>query len=453
MGTAEHPDYLSQPNATDLDHIPGDYGRIPFLGKTMPLLDNPYPLFRDHFEKYGEISRFLIGGRKGLLVLGADNWQQVYLNKDNNFSTQMGYEQSLGRYYRGGLLLRDGDDHRFQRRMFQTAFKTPAMKEYIHTMNPMLKAHMDSWQDQSDFRFFPAIKMTLLEVGAKVFFGEEREYELRRLYKSFADVAEGLLGLFEVELPGFKHNGGAKGERYFREYFGKLIPERRQGEGTDMMSYMVKEKTEDGEYFSNDDLIPQASFLLFAAHDTTTSLLLHVLYRTAMHPEWQDKLREQTLSINKPVLDYDDLEKMELLDLVIKESLRMNPSVAMMSRRTINECELGGYRIPANTLLYLPPIFNHMDERYWTNPTRFDPLRFSAERSEQKNHSFCWTGFGGGAHKCIGMHFAIMNAKTFMHQFLLKYRYSLPENYNPKMDTYPLPKPRDGLPLQMIAIS
>ena len=60
---------------------------------------------------------------------------------------------------------------------------------------------------------------------------------------------------------------------------------------------------------------------------------------------------------------------------------------------------------------------------------------------------FAWMPFGGGAHKCIGMHFANMIVKCFMHQFLLKYEWTLPDNYSPKMESFPLPKTADGLPV------
>jgi cytochrome P450 len=177
-----------------------------------------------------------------------------------------------------------------------------------------------------------------------------------------------------------------------------------------------------------------------------------MLYYTAKNPQWQDRLRAESLALGKAQLEYDDLDKMTGLELVFKESLRMNPSVAMMTRRTIRECEIDGVRIPANTVLYLPPAFNHYDSKHWSNPEKFDPERFLPERQEEKNHSFCYTPFGGGAHKCIGLHFANMQAKCFMHQFLQKYRYSVPANYNPKMDIFPLPKPADGLPLKLEAI-
>jgi cytochrome P450 len=95
----------------------------------------------------------------------------------------------------------------------------------------------------------------------------------------------------------------------------------------------------------------------------------------------------------------------------------------------------------------MPLLYNYRDPKWWTNPDQFDPDRFSTQRAEHKNHSFAFTAFGGGAHKCIGMHFAKAQIKCFLHQFLLTYRFTVSEGYNPKLMMIPMPKPKDDLPL------
>lgn len=442
-------DYRNAKHSTDLDHIPGSYGALPYIGNTLELFNDLYGFVDKCYKQYGEVSKICIGGTKGLLVVGPDNFQQVYLDKDKNFSAEMGYEYTLANFYRGALLLHDFEEHKFHRRLFQTAFKTEPMRGYVDILNPMLKASMDSWEGQKDFRFFPAIKKTLLDVGATIFIGvEQLGPEMDKLNEAFLNISEkGLMSIFRVDLPGFKYHKGKQGERYLRQYFTDAIPKRRAGNGKDMLSFMSKEKMENGEYYPIDDLIPQASFLLFAAHDTTTSTLNQMLLYTAQNPEWQQRLREESRALGKAQLEFEDLENMQGLELVFRETLRLSPSVPMMTRRTINECEIGGHRVPANTQIYVVPIYNHYMEQYWSNPFKFDPERFTKERDEQKSHSFAYMPFGGGAHKCIGMHFASMLVKCFMHQFLLKYEYSLPDNYEVKKESFPLPKTADGLKL------
>ena len=109
---------------------------------------------------------------------------------------------------------------------------------------------------------------------------------------------------------------------------------------------------------------------------------------------------------------------------------------------------MGGYKIPANTMLYIPSIVNHTLPEYWDDPLKYDPSRFGKGREEHKrNNGAHYYPFGGGAHKCVGMHFAAMNAKIFMHKLLLKYRFKTPPNYAPRMIKLPMPRPADNLPL------
>lgn len=446
--TAMDLSYKQQPDAQNLDHIPGEYG-MPVLGKTFEILTDMQKMVMDHYVRFGEVSRINLGGQRGLLVMGPENLKQVYLDPDRNFSTEMGYAERLGRFYKGGLLLRDFDEHRTQRRIFQSAFKNQAMKGYVDVMNPQFKKFIAEINPVG-FHFFPFIKESLLKAVAKVFIDlDDISADADKLNAAFLDINDALTAIVrkDIGLPWLKYHKGMQGLKVIHEFVKRLIIEKRAGDGTDMLSFMCKEKTESGSLFSDEDIVQHVSFLLFGAHDTTTSALTHIIYRLAVHPEWQEKLRAECQALGKEQLDYEDIDKMTQMDNVFHEVLRLHPSVQLMTRRTVRACEIGGYRVPANTMIYIPTFFNHKLEKYWTHPEKFDPDRFSAERAEQKGHPFLYVPFGGGPHKCIGMHFANMQAKLFLHQFLLKYRFRTPENYYPKMVYVPLPKPMDDVPL------
>ena len=113
---------------------------------------------------------------------------------------------------------------------------------------------------------------------------------------------------------------------------------------------------------------------------------------------------------------------------------------------------LGGYDIPAHTVLYLPMMINQRDTQWWTDPDRFDPDRFAAPRNEHRRHPMAFHPFGSGAHKCIGMHFADMLSSAFLHRFLSRYAVATPKGYAPRLEWVPLPKPADGVPLTLRAL-
>ena len=444
-------DYTQQIDNKDLSHIPGDYG-YPWVGQAISVMTDLHNVVNDFYQRYGEVSRIRLGGQNGLLVVGADNYQKIFIDKDKNFSARMGYEKTLGSIYPDTILTSDGDEHRAVRRLFQTAFKNDAMKQYIERINEVVARNLDLIEDKRSIVFFKTIKQTLMEVALNVFFGIDDldGKETAKLIQSFKDSSEGLLALVRKEIPGGKFKKGKEGIRYQHAFLQQLIEERRGQAGTDTMTYLCNERDDNGDYFADEMIIKQAAFLLFAAHDTTTSAIIHMVYHSGKNLEWQTRMLNEIRALNKPELAYEDLDKMGDTDLVFKESLRMHPSVPMLARRTIRDSELGGFHVPANTVVWCPPVFNHYMREYWTDPYSFDPERFLPERSEHKSHSFCYMPFGGGAHKCIGMHFAAMVAKAFMFQFVQRFDYQTLKDYSPKMDHMPLPKPHDGLPLNLV---
>jgi cytochrome P450 len=101
-------------------------------------------------------------------------------------------------------------------------------------------------------------------------------------------------------------------------------------------------------------------------------------------------------------------------------------------------------------MVFVMPRFTHWMEEYWSNPAKFDPERFSPERAEHKKHAFQFFPFGGGAHKCIGMHFAQMEYRNFLFKFLKRFDFeSRHTKQDVYMQTFPLPKPDDDMPIVM----
>ncbi len=423
----------------DLAHIPGSDG-WPYFGKSFRLIFGLKELAEEHYAKYGEVSRVRSLGKNFLMVLGADNFRDLLLDTEQNFSSEMGYTFGLGDFYKGGLLLRDFDDHLRQRRIMQKAFKMDAMRKYVPEMAPIIDAHIARFGDRKPLRIAPAIKETLLDVGAHIFFGVDDAETSEQLNDAFAEIAWGLLSQVKREIPGSAFWRGKRGMRALHRYFAGQIEERRGAAGNDMFTYMCNETLEDENYFRDEDIVAHAAFLLFAAHDTTASTLNNLVMRTAMDLAWQEKLREEAMALGKDRLVYEDLQKLELLDRAFHETIRLYPPVPLGLRRTVRDSEIGGHRVPAHTLVLLPFPFNHRDPRHWSDPETWDPDRFSPERQEHRRHPFAFHPFGGGMHKCIGMHFANMVAKVFMFHFLVAYRYRTPERFEPSIQWLPLPK-------------
>ena len=113
-------DYNIQSDCHDLSHIPGDDG-LPLLGNALALSRDTLGLVEQHIRDYGSLSRFAVGPLKGLLVTDPDHLQTIFLDRERNFSSRMGYDAILGAFYGGALIMYDGGEHKIQRRIFQNS--------------------------------------------------------------------------------------------------------------------------------------------------------------------------------------------------------------------------------------------------------------------------------------------------------------------------------------------
>lgn len=442
------PEFTRHKDNKNLSHIPGSYG-WPLVGDTFSFILQPFDVLHKHYQQYGPVFKASLTFQKFVVALGPEFIQQLMLDSKQTFSARMGYESPLGDFFAGGLLMKDFDEHKFHRRIMQTAFKIDAMRTYVDQMQPIIHKQTSQWQQQSDFAFYPNIKTLLLDVGAKVFLGMDMEgAETRTLNQSFLDMNEGVLSLIRKDWPGLLYRKGMNGRRDLEKFFFELVPARRGASGNDMATFFANEKTEDGAYFSDKVVGEHLIFLLLAAHDTTTSALTMAAYYLAHDQQWQNRLREELQALGKTELEYDDLgHKVPDLDHCFKEVLRMNPPVPMLMRRTVKEVEVGGYQLAPHTMVQISPLYTHRMEQWWTNPHAFDPDRFA--REEHKQHSFLWAPFGGGAHKCIGLHFADMLFKCTLSTLLLNYRFRFAseKQYPSRIQHFPFAKPMDSLPL------
>ena len=134
-------------------------------------------------------------------------------------------------------------------------------------------------------------------------------------------------------------------------------------------------------------------------------------YHLAANPEWQDRCRDESDRLGDGPVDIESLEKLESLDLVMNESMRLVTPVQWAMRRTVRDTDLLGYHIPKGTNVIAYPAMNHRLPEFWTDPMKFDPDRFAEPRNEHKKHRYAFTPFGGGAHKCIGMMFGQLEVK------------------------------------------
>jgi cytochrome P450 len=433
-----------------LSDIPGETG-LPILGHTLRVIRDPVGFGRYMRETYGNIYRSNSFFRDTVNLMGPDANEFVLMDKGRNFSSEKGWNAFLGRLFPRGLMLMDFDEHKAHRHIMAAAFKTGPMKGYLERLNDDMPERIKMWGEKKSFAFYPAIKQLSLDMATTVFLGLEPGKESEKVNRALTDMVAASVGVVRVPLPGSLMAKGVRGRAFMVEFLRQLIPARRAGNGTDIFTQLCQAKDDEGNTFTDQEIIDHMIFLWMAAHDTITSSVTTLVYELGRHRDWQEKLREEvkSLGLNDDRLPYEKMNDLTLTEYAFKEALRMNPPVPAVARETVRDVEFGGHTIPKGTMIGISMVATHRDAGVWDHPSTFDPMRFSPEGGARERHRFAWIPFGGGAHMCLGLHFAYMQAKVIMTHLLPHYDIRLPEGYRTEFQIMPLIKPVDGLPITL----
>jgi cytochrome P450 len=440
----------ARPTGGLLRHIPGDDG-WPFVGHTLAIVADYRGFVERRVQRYGMVHRGRAFGHANVTMLGPEANELVFLDPQKQFSSALGWGIVLDKLFPRGLMLLDFDEHRVHRRVLSVAFKADPMRSYLAGLNAGIAKGLAQWPRRRGFKFYPAIKQLTLDLAATSFLGGELAPELEAVKRAFIAMVAASISVIRAPLPGTRFSRGVRGRALLADYFNRQIPLRRERGGDDLFSQLCRATWEDGTLLSNADIVGHMNFLMMAAHDTLTSSLTAFVDRLAADPDWQEKLRAEQRSLGLAAdepLPFERLDDLALTEMAFKEALRLMPPVPSIPRRALREFEFKGFRIPANVGVNVSPIFTHYMPQLWPDPERYDPMRFTPQATRGR-HKFAFVPFGGGAHMCLGLHFAYMQAKCFTWHLLNNFRVAVEPGYRANWRLLPIPYPRDGLPVML----
>jgi cytochrome P450 len=439
------------PPGSGLQPVMGDRG-LPILGHLIEMLRGgpDYLLFL--YQTKGPVIFGDSPVLPGVAALGPDAAQIIYSNRNKDYS-QQGWVPVIGPFFHRGLMLLDFEEHMFHRRIMQEAFIRSRLVGYVEQMDKVVSQVVaNDWVvNDSRFLLYPAMKELTLDIASMVFMGHEpgADHDLvTKVNSAFTMTVRAGNAVIRTPVPPFTWWRGLKARKLLEDYFAERVKERRGKEGNDLLTVLCQTEDEDGNRFSDEDIVNHMIFLMMAAHDTSTTTATNMAYELAANPHWQERCRDESNRLGDGPLDIESLEKLESLDLVMNEAIRLVSPVQWAMRRTVRDTELLGHYLPEGTNVIAYPGMNHRLPELWTDPLKFDPDRFTEPRNEHKRHRYAFTPFGGGAHKCIGMTFGQLEIKTILHRLLRRYRLELPRpEYEATWDHRTIPIPMDGMPI------
>lgn len=185
---------------------------------------------------------------------------------------------------------------------------------------------------------------------------------------------------------------------------------------------------------TEEDIREEVDTFMFEGHDTTAMALSWTIYLLGHHPEIQaraaaevDSLFEQTeadaeLNGIKLMLTLDRIKELKYLECVIKEGLRLCPSVPFVGRRLHEDMSVNGFHVPRGTIIFVYIYMLHRDPKVFSSPESFNPDRFLPENSVGR-HPFAFVPFSAGPRNCIGQRFAMSEMKVVLAYLLRHFRF------------------------------
>lgn len=393
---------------------------------------------------YGEVGATRFFGVNMVMATGAEAAEEILTNRDGAFSNS-GWDFIIGPFFGGGLMLMDPPEHRRHRKIMAQAFTPAALRGYFDQLQRVV-ADMLEKIEPGVVQLHPLFKELAFTIALDVFVAVDLDDDERaHIQSAFHDTVRAGGALVRSPLPGSRYQRGKNGRRILERFFTDHLPAKRSGSGTDLFTRLATTDV-DGDQLSDTEIVDHMIFLLMAAHDTSQVALTQAGYQLAAHPHWQGRCWREVVDL--PAVDYDNVsaDAVPVLDRVVREAIRLCPPVSMYPRTVVADTQVRGRYLPAGSRVTVPALTNHRNPDVWPEPHTFDPDRFLPNRLAEV-HKYAWTPFGGGAHQCLGMMFALQEIRMVYAEILRRFTLSVPVGYVAPMDYSAIPNPRDGLPV------
>ncbi len=412
--------------------------------------DESLARLRRYFKEYGDLYRVFAPGRGvyNYVINHPDDIKRVLLSNHRNYTKGEGMDRVkilLG----NGIMTSEGDFWRRQRRMMQPSFHRRVIDQFSLLIRDVNDKFAARWADKAARG--EAINMSddaselTLEIVLCSIFGSD----LARLEAQF--------GANPFEVVAKEQNRDLKFAFRFRsltKLVAELINRRRQTseEHFDFLSMLMATRDrESGAAMSDKELIDEVLTLIVAGHETTAAALTWTWYLVSQHPETAERLQaEADRTAAGQTLGLDAAEALQFTHQVLQESLRLYPPGWLITRRTLEADELGGFPIAPRTDVFISPYMLHRHPAYWSDPEEFRPERFAGADAEER-HRFSYIPFAVGPRHCIGENIAMFEMLVHVHAMSRRFRLTRASNEPIELEAQINLRPRSNLMMMVEA--
>jgi cytochrome P450 len=419
---------------------------------------NPIVLFQQLARDYGEIAHYKLAWNHIIFLNHPDYIREVLVVQNENFTKERTVQRTkmlLGE----GMITSEGAQHRQQRQVAQPAFHRQRIPEYASAMVDEAVRMRESWRDGEERDIAIDMMHLTLNVVARTLLATDLREEAREL----ADAINRIMGLYNflVMLPAAEWLVHARPpglaafvrarKRIDAVVYRMIEAHRRErsdsGSLLDLMLAAAPEHTPASEQSLRDQVIT----IFLAGYETVANALSWTWYLLSQNPACERHFHaeiDRELQGKHP--SFEDVPRLRYVEMVLAESMRLYPPAWAMGRRARHDFQLGDFFLPAKTTVLISQFVTHRDPRYFPDPLRFDPERFTPE-AKARRAKFTYFPFGAGFRQCIGESFAGMEGVLLLATLGQKWKLALVPGHQVEPEPLITLRPKYGMHMRIAA--
>ncbi len=401
-------------------------GAKPEMGHFEAFLENPARFLLSAWKECGELAEFDLGGMRNILMVGPDAHEAVYRAPDSQLSASAPYQYMVPVFGEGIQYGAPLAAERQQVKMQANALRPAKMRGYAQIIAKEVEDRVALWGDEGELDIYQEFQQLVLRTSTHCLMGAEFR---NKLGEEFGELYHDLEQAISPQAILDPHAGGEVFEKRDRararlqDIIMEVVRERRKSSGDhpDMLQTFMEAKYLDGSELP-DDLIPgMVVWIMFAGFHTSSNTASWTMVELARNREFVPEIVAEIDSIYR---DNEDLSSTSLreiprLESFVFEVLRLHPPLVTLMREVLTDFEYKGNLFEKGDTLVISPYVSHRVEEYFPEPERFDPRR------EPSENVFAYIPFGGGARKCVGNAFAMLQLKSIFCALLSRYEFEL----------------------------
>ena len=425
-----------------LARVPGRRG-LPVFGILPFAVRDPHRFAKGMLDRFGPVHRFYACGNWNVQLIGPEANEFVLFDQAGNFSSRGGWKPVFGRHFDGGLLLRDGEDHQWHRKLIAHAFKQDQLDHYLSVFARNIARFTEAWSGKT-IEIYEAAQQLTFANGYEAFLGRDSTQATAQDLLAFRYLMRSATSVVTTPLPGNSEWRARWAKRHVTRLIRSMLDKPVADDRSDLLAVLIRMRG--AGLVDDSEIIGHLTFVIAASFDTLSSGTVSALYYLARDRFWQERVRDELCgNIADPLhTSVADVGRCEQAEWAVKEALRLNAAAPVLWRRAVRDVSFAGYDFPVGTIVGVNPMLTHLLPSIWDDPLAYDPSRFAPEQVRAR-HRFAFVPFGGGAHGCIGANFASLQIRALLRQLLEVHEPVLAEKNPPIWYHWPNCRPLGGL--------